>query len=297
VFFVCLFLTRKCYYTLNMNVWLAVIDDLWKFVYTSLFGVIKNTDTDKIPKTLALQNTLANNQEQGLLFSGDEIRLKPTSISNFVNGEKYFIGSTEVYLYSDPVITFDSVICPLSYGQTVILEKLGGRWAEVKTDDYNGWVLKDVLVRNQSDIQPQFVNGNDYTAHNVETIKLRALIADEFSGARAGLSLTSAEYVFYRLLQNNKFIKWQQNSSRIPGTWQQKLRGQSNIHISISPQPLAVMEYIVDDIGQLAFIESVFDDYRITISEVGWPKEGIYRKTILTQNEYRELQSIFIMVD
>lgn len=276
-----------------MQVLLAVIDDLWQFAYSAVFGMRH-----------VLRNDLERERQATLPLVVPESTARlpliiPTTTNHhtdFRSGEQYFIGESAVYLYSDPVIAFDTAQQKLSYGQVVFVKKLGGRWAEVVVDKQSGWLLKDVLRERREDIHPQFVTGESYDAHHLETIKLRACIEDEFSGAEAGLPLLPAEYVTYKLSVQKRHIEWDHTGPRLPGTWQKRLRGFLGIHMSISPSTHTVMEYIVDDIGHLAFVEAVFPDRSIKLSEVGEQEDGVYSERTLSPEEYRELAPVFIEI-
>lgn len=273
-----------------MQTLLAVIDDLWQFAYESLFGfrhpsvaVSKQQIQARLPLTPAIV--------EPPLFTFTQ----PNN-GNLRSGAQYFIGEEHAYLYSDPVIGFDTALTTIAYGQTVLLQKVGGRWAEVLYQGTNGWILKDVLRERREDIHPQLQPGVQYLAHDSETIKLRACIGDAFGGARAGLPLSGAEYVTYRLSLAKRLIEWPTDGPRIPGTWQKKLRGLPSIHQSINPQTGTIMEYVIDDVGYVAYVDAVFPDKSIKVTAVGAPEEGTYTEEVLTQEEYKELRPVFIEV-
>lgn len=57
------------------------------------------------------------------------------------------------------------------------------------------------------------------------------------------------------------------------------------------------MEYLTeDDTGHVAYVESVFPDGTITISEIGPWKDGVYGERSLAQEMWRELKPVFIEV-
>ncbi len=64
--------------------------------------------------------------------------------------------------------------------------------------------------------------------------------------------------------------------------------------MNVLPKTHSIMEYTIDEVGYLAFVEAVFPDRSIKISEVGFPEDGYYREAIMTQEEYRELKPVFI---
>lgn len=279
-----------------MNVLVAVIDDLWRFAYQSLFGSVLVTELTKerevqvsislIAKKTELENSLFSNKEIASQISVDEYRV----------GDQYFIGEVDTHLYSDPVIAFDTAVKDLPYGQSVLLKKIGGRWAEVETASSTGWVLKDSLALRREDVLPSLVEDVVYDAHHAETIKLRAAIGDEFGGARADLPLSAAEFVTYKLQQHKLKINWNTDSPRVAGSWQFKLKGVNGIHMTVIPKTHTIMEYSLEDIGYLAFVEAVFPDSSVKITQVGFPEDGYYREVILTQEEYREFRPVFIEV-
>ncbi len=272
-----------------MQTLLAVIDDLWQFAYGGLFGARSVTPIDREREFQPSLGLLPSPQRQGALPA-------PASSSVFRTGEQYFIAELQTFLYSDPVIAFDTAMQTIPYGHTVLVTKVGGRWAEVIYEGREGWVLKDVLRERREDIHPQLRIDTIYTADDAETIKLRACINDEFGGARAGLALTPAEYVTYKLAVAKRSISWPKDGPRVPGSWQKRLRGSEGIHMSIAPSTGDIMEYSVEDVGYLAYVEAVFPDNSIKLSQVGVPDAGQYTERVMTQEEYRELRPVFITV-
>ena len=277
-----------------MNVLLAVIDDLWQFAYQTVFGfksvnLVKTSENNQ--PALPLTPKINSPKNNDLVLIRERVEEY-----QFRAGEQYYVGELETYLYSDPVIAFDTALTKVSYGQMVYVKKLGGRWAHVTVSGQSGWLLKDVLREKREDIHPHFKNETYYAADNKETIKLRACIGDEFGCARANIPLTPAEFVFYKLLENKRLITWQVEGPRLPGTWQRRLKGQKGIHMSISPVTGSVMEYIIDDIGYLAYVEAVFPDKSIKVLQVGVPEEGQYSERIIDKENYIELRPVFIEV-
>lgn len=280
-----------------MQVLFAVIDDLFQFAYRGIFGVISFTKEDEVKEkqqTIPLPAPMQPVHLQKLQEALPEPKVYADN--PFRPGELYFIGDIDTYLYSDPVVAFDTAHSRLGYGAQVLLKKLGGRWAHVLADGTEGWVLKDSLRERSEDIYPQFLYDNVYEAQDPETIKLRACIGDSFGGARAGIPLTGAEYVTYKLYKKKRVIEWQPDGPRIPGTWQVRLRGQHGVHMSVLPKTDSIMEYIVDDTGYLAYVEAVFPDKSIKVSQVGIPDDGQYTERTMMLEEYRELRPVFIEV-
>jgi hypothetical protein len=135
-----------------------------------------------------------------------------------------------------------------------------------------------------------------YDASNKETQKLRLYIKDQFVGAKADVVLTDAEYVTYKLAKKELQIPWGADRPRIAGTWQKKLRGLHGVHMGIVPKTDAVMEYVVDDAGHLAYVESVFSDESIKVSSIGMFDEGMFSDGMMQKAEWIELRPIFIEI-
>lgn len=280
-----------------MNVLIAVVDDLWMFLRESLFGSVISLPTRRTQRELpapsvaeVLQGVLETRTEA---VSETKVFQSPSLLHT---GEQYYIGTIDAYVYADPVIAFDNALQVLSYGKSVRLLQLQGRWAQVRFGDFIGWVLKDTLCSALSDVLPQFQQVELYHHDHPETIKLRAYIADEFGGARGEFSLTAEEYVHYKLVTKKRFIAWGAERSRIAGTWQRKLKGKQGVYIRITPKTDAVMEYIVDDVGYVAFVEAVYPDNSIKISEIRTDNGSVYRQLTMSCEQWRELRPVFITV-
>lgn len=277
-----------------MQTILAVLEDLFNFVKAALFGVRTEMGQDV--------GHLSNGMQQTLLATTQTPHTQrlPSFVPHIpaegdAKGVVYFVGD-EVALHADPVMAFDVVSEILSYGTPVHLLKLGGRWAYIRVYGREGWILKDTLREQARDVLPEFVHGVLYDTEHEETKKLRRYIKDAFCGGKAGLLLTDAEYVTYKLYQKGLSLPWNSDRPRTPGTWQKKLRGKNGVHIGIQPKVNAVMEYIIEDIGYVAFVEAVFPDGSLKQSGVGLLGEGVYSESIQRAEEWRELRPVFITV-
>lgn len=285
-----------------MKVLLAVIDDLWEFVYTQFFGslfVAQSQSIEKVffdgPQTPQLQLLTLGESTVSDMYTTSTSRTEQRE-AVFIQGARYFIGATDVFLYTDPVVAFDTAIVELPYGSLVHVVKLGGRWAHIQYEGREGWILKDALREQSSDVFPEFREGIVYDQEHQETKKIRLCIEDFFGGGRSQVLLSDAEYVTYSLGKKGKKILWREDRPRISGTWQKKLRGTQSVHIGIVPRVDTVMEYIVDDVGHLAYVEAVFSDESIKMSSVGMFDEGVYNNTMMQKAEWIELRPVFIEV-
>jgi len=277
-----------------MRVLIAVIEDLLLFARTALFGAVVYAPSP--------DNSIDVFQEK-IETAASRLENKPkvpampsVEIDALHVGSQCFIGETDVDLYEDPATVFDTVQMSVSYGQQVRLLKLQGRWAQVRFAHDSGWLLKDSLRMFIDDVYPKFQQGISYYAEHPQTRKLRAVIGDMFSGEKGGHPLSAAEYVQYKLTQVNRVIPWGSARARVPGTWQRRLKGVLGVHIGISPKTSCAMEYINDDIGHLAFVEAVFPDGSIKITEIGKLDDASYTEDTLAPEQWRELGPVFIAI-
>ena len=278
-----------------MAVFLAVIDDLFQFARTSLFGVFIEKET--FPPKDAIAGTL---QQISLGSSSSKIHETKKTVGArkeqplLLQGALYFIQSQCASLYIDPVVAFDSVIAELSYGEQVHVLKFGGRWAQVSINGMEGWVLKDVLCEKATDVFPVFFGSHVYGFDDVQTHKVRMCIKDMYGGESSQTPLCDVEYVTYKLFKKGRKINWPNSRPRTAGTWQKKLRGKQGIYIGITAKTDSVMEYVVDDQGHLCFVEAVFPDESIKLS--GIDLESTYTEKMLSKDEWKELRTVFIEI-
>jgi hypothetical protein len=205
------------------------------------------------------------------------------------------IGGAGTLLHHDPTMAFDNVLATLPYATVVTEVRRSGRFVLVETPVGIGWVLTDAVLE-EIHVLPQFKLGYTYDAEQSEVRKLRSSIGDCFSGQLAGVALMGVEYVTYKLKQAGRTIAWPQTYNRLAGTWQRKLRGVRGIHIDVLPHTGSVMEYIIDEVGYVAYVEKVAPDLKITVSGIGLTHESQYTEQVLLHNVWRELRPVFIQV-
>lgn len=198
-------------------------------------------------------------------------------------------------LYHEPVQYFDGVVATVPYGTTLSLIGRSERWYHVASTLHTGWVLHDEVLDCHEGTR--FLIGAMYDAMHSTTELVRARIGDEFSGSMLGVPLQDVEYVLYRLIEEGKRVVWPSVRPRIAGSWQRILKGGAGIHMTVIPQRGAVMELLYEDgTGHLAFVDEVYPDESILVSEVGFPEEGNYNERVLPKDEWREFRPIFIEI-
>lgn len=208
-----------------------------------------------------------------------------------------YVFSDMTFVYVLPTRMFDGVLAELPFGTSFQIVGSQGKWLEISHEDIRGWVHRDDVTRTKEQLTPQFIEGEQYTYDHPETEKLRTALHDQFHAEAFDLPLTDIEYVTYKLESNNQRIAWPVERPRAAGTWQRLLKGVPGVHQGISPKTGAVIEYInSDNTGHVAYIEAVYPDASIFISEVGYPEEGRFHERTLTKDEWIELRPVFIEI-
>ena len=160
---------------------------------------------------------------------------------------------------------------------------------------FEGWVLRDDMIDRAKEVYPEFIFHEENLASHTNTIRIRTILHDIFSAGNSELPLQDGEYILYRLWRRGVSIRWTDARPRIPGLWHKILKGVECVHIGITPKVGSIMEYMLhDDIGHLAYVDAVFPDDTIGVSEVNYPDSGMYNERTLTKEEWKELKPVFI---
>lgn len=204
----------------------------------------------------------------------------------------------DIPIYRNPTVEFDAQIGTIPYGEMVMVLEPKGRFFRIVWSTFEGWVRKEDLADRAAHVYPEFVVGEENSVDHPNTARVRAILRDTFNAKHTELPLQAGEYVLYKLWKKGKRIEWPRSRDpRVPGLWHTILRGVPRIHVGVMPKIGAVMEYMMtDDIGHLAYVEAVFPDDEISISEVNYPDSGKYSERTLTREEWRELRPTFVSV-
>jgi hypothetical protein len=201
-------------------------------------------------------------------------------------------------LYDGPTIAFDSERATIPYGALVLVVEPEGRFYRVIWNTHEGWVLKEHLADRASLVYPNFIPGEENSVDHPNTARVRALLDDEFGLAHSEFPLQAGEYVLYKLWRRGLTIPWPKGDvPRTPGMWHTLLRGGEGIHMSVAPRAGSLMEYTeAQGIGHVAYVEAVFPDGMIAISEANHPHAGIYSERTLAKDVWQALRPVFIEV-
>jgi hypothetical protein len=282
-----------------MQVLLAVIADLYQFIRSFVASPQKPVEPEArldLPAPAGKQLLSPLHPATVVLPAPSLDTATVTPVRTSWSGESTSrIAALEVPLHREPTEAFDNVLTKLPYGTVVTEVRRSGRWVLIEAASRTGWVLADVVLP-EAEVLPQFKLGYAYDAPHGEVQKLRNSIADGFNGIGSCSPLMGVEYVTYKLKCGGRTIVWPETYNRLPGTWQRKLRGVRGIRIDVMPHTGSVMEYIIDDVGYVAYVEKVAPDLKITVSGIGLTNESQYTEQVLPHNVWRELRPVFIQV-
>jgi hypothetical protein len=206
-----------------------------------------------------------------------------------------YAGGVSIPVYQNPTIEFDAQIATIPYGEMVMMLEPRGRFLKIVHGTTEGWVLKEDVVDRAIRVYPEFRIGEENSVDNPNTAHVRAIVGDVFGLGRSEFALQAGEYILYRLWKKGIRITWPAVRPRVPGLWHKILKGVSNVHMGVTPRVGAIMEYMItEDSGHLAYVEAVFPDDTITISEVNRTDGGIYNEQELRKEEWKELKPVFI---
>lgn len=198
-------------------------------------------------------------------------------------------------LYKRNTKEFDSVIKLLPYGARVEVISEVGQWTQIKYLNHIGWVLREYVTRRVAQARPYFVIKEYCGPVTENTKRLRAMINDVFFGDDAGLPLHPEEYIYYKLFTRGIVLPDVEVRPRTAGVWKDIFKGKSGVHISVRPKTGSVVEYVTaEDVGKLAYVEAVFPDESISLSEVGMPELGYYNERMLSKEVWQAMQPVFI---
>lgn len=227
----------------------------------------------------------------------EEASVAASSRIPLVRGMIMYAGTLRVPVFKNPTLEFDTQVGTIPYGAMVIAGEPKGRFYHASWNDMSGWVLRDDLVERASEICPEFVVGEENDVDNPNTAQVRAIIGDEFGLGRSEFALQAGEYVLYRLKKRGVEVRWPDVRPRMPGAWHEILSGGKGVTVLGAPKAGSIMEYMLDgEMGHVAYVDAVFPDETIAISEVNNPHSGIYNERNITKNEWSELNPVFIEV-
>lgn len=271
----------------QLQTWLAVLKDLWQFLWGESM-----TLPERLPAPIkGAPVSAATNQ---LIAETTKTQFEPATYA--VVDERYVMVDRAPVSVT-PFQAFDSVLTQISFGEAVTVRAYQGAYAHIMTAAGPGWIAKDSLESDRTKIWPNLTTDTVYLADSTVTEIIRRHLGDRFNASALQLPLQSVEYVSYRLRQVKRAINWGTSRPRVPGTWQQHLKGRPGIHIGIQPLADSIMEYQTDTgTGVVYYVEAVTPDNTLICSTVGLEVAGQYTAHSFPAALWREWRPVFIDV-
>lgn len=285
---------------------LAVVDDLYQFARDAVYRFLRTEGVEPghdvvyalaphAEPELLVEPSVAADVEAPSTFRSMSKVLEETARPS--KNTVMYTGAPSVPLYKEPTVMFDGIIVRVPYGALLMVLGNKGRWSFVAYGNKSGWVLRDELVDRSAYVYPDFTIGEENLSDAPNTLRTRAVIEDEFGAGLAELPLQSSEYVLYKLYRKGIRISWPDVRPRVEGTWHDILKGGDKVHVTLRPLVGSLMEYTLEDgRGHLAYVEAVYPDETLSISEVNFGENGIYNERVLTKEEWRELKPVFLRI-
>lgn len=221
--------------------------------------------------------------------------------------KKLFVSSEiGLRMRSAPEIKDDNIIVTIEFGKEVEVKQEQEKWFEVTANGQTGWVscyyltetppikLSVELPKKETtqNILPEFKVGVQNLANDSNTIKLRKIIKDEFGRGACGDELQCVEYVQYKVQQMGITISWPGERPRHGGRWATIFEKSGQYKILNGPKAGCAMSFTSgiknSNIGHVAFVEEVYQDDSIKISEANWPPPGKYNERILKKSDWQD---------
>lgn len=274
-----------------MQTFLAVLDDLWKFILgDSSTPILVETKTE--PKLL-----LKSADTSGDFLLPAEKKVEMISAAVGLKDERAYVAVSVASVFNRPVMSFDGVVQKLSFAEPIEISEYEGRFARMKAHDKNGWILKDEVTNNYFDIYPDFQTGEIYSLNHPDTKKLRKLTGDEFFATEMFLPLQSVEFAAFKAAGDGRIIPWSDVRPRTAGNWQNLLKGRLGVKMGVYPKAGSFIEYQKSDgTGWVGYTKSVHIDDSIVVEGVGRLIEGEYRVETFTKEEWHEWRPVWISV-
>ena len=193
----------------------------------------------------------------------------------------------------------------LHYGDMVRIDRQEESWAHVEYGHgMTGWVSiyylsedmpPDALMTPVPGKVPHFVIAQPNRADDPNTIEVRRVIKDEFGGGANHWDLQCTEYVQYRLAERGIPISWPADRPRNGGKWADIFERNRLYQVSNEPSVGAAVCFTsgfvsaeANEVGHVAYVEGVFADGSIKISEANWPPPGKYNERIIPKREWQD---------
>lgn len=207
-----------------------------------------------------------------------------------------------------PEVRSNNIIEALKFGEEINVIEKKDRWFKVSyRNEKVGWIVSEYLTeespktstsemkRNLSKDPPIIFDiGRKNLATSENTKRVREFINHAFGHTEAsGVSLQCVEYVHYKVKKEiDVDIVWPSDRPRHGGRWVHIFKKNNMYKILDEPIFNSAMSFTNPNFnkpyGHVAYVDEVFPDGSIMISEANWPHKGIYNERPLSKQQWSQ---------
>ena len=227
-------------------------------------------------------------------------------IPEFFTKKLYVNSEIGLRMRSTAEIKKDNIVTTIPFGEEVVVIKENDKWFKIKYDDKEGWSSCYYLIEgspikqstelpkkeSMENVLPVFKMYASNLANDSNTIKLRKIIRDQFGGGANSWDLQCTEYVHYRIQLMGIIINWPNERPRHGGRWATIFKNSGRYKVSNQPRAGSAMSFTSglrnSNVGHIAFVEDVYENESIKISEANWPPPGKYCERVLTKAQWKD---------
>lgn len=229
-------------------------------------------------------------------------------IPEFTTQKLYVNSEIGLRVRSTPEIVKDNILDVLKYGQEISVVEKQDKWFKIRyNNNKEGWAscmhliehkpVSRFQITKKEEFQDTFLKfkiGVTNLAVDDNTIKLRKLINYEFGLDFNRDELQCTEYVQYKFQQMGINIQWPVRTNRNGGNWANIFESYGLYKVLNKPKPGHAICFTtgfrtaqMNKYGHVAFVEQVFDDGSIRVSEANWPRPGKYNERMVSKIEWQ----------
>ena len=238
---------------------------------------------------------------------------KPLEVLPAFIQKKLYVSAIWLNVRSSPEVVESNEVGRLKFGQEVTVVEENGKWLKIfGPSDIQGWVssyylteyipaqappieVKPSLTATEAELPVVFRKGVPNLADDPNVLHLRAIINDEFGGGKNRWELQCTEYAQYRVKQLGIDIRWPVKFGRHGGKWASIFEQRGLYKVLDYPKTGCAMSFTggfkslaMMETGHVAFVEEVFADGSVRITEANWPPPGKFNERIIPLQEWQE---------
>jgi hypothetical protein len=139
----------------------------------------------------------------------------------------------------------------------------------------------------------RLIPGQHYGATDTDTSRIRLLLTGQYTEGMLVRPLQPSEVATFMLREYGYAVPdvalaW------LPGQWHMKLKGASDVHVSVLPKAETVIEYFdADGVGHLGVVTNVAADENITFVTIDTERPGVLQTKTAEKTTWQALGPVF----